>query len=246
MMSSLRRPSKNIMHFSRKSNSLSSIPVVHLFVDSRTAVRTTWRMIIYVLSHPSRISQRINLSRLQQNTFKTSSRRPLMCDVGSFRTGCPYICSTFVFLSCICTMTPFAGIRSKVIWRSAWTRQKGLQRYSSSWSAPGIHEMNGITGSAKTSSFLTSRCNVKLPRKNVVLRDLHRLASPNGVQPTTSFVSSINSAKTALTKAGFPAFEDAALARILPPHPTDPALEDMAKASAGFESESHHIFSSWL
>lgn len=84
----------------------------------------------------------------------------------------------------------------------------------------------------------------ELASKNVVLRDLHRLAAPNGVQPTTSFVSAINSAKTALTKAGFPAFEDSALARILPPHPTDPALEDMAKASAGFESESHHIFSS--
>jgi hypothetical protein len=39
-------------------------------------------------------------------------------------------------------------------------------------------------------------------------------------------------------KAGFPAIEDAAFARLLPPHPTDSALEDMAKASAGFEGES--------
>ena len=165
-MSSLRRLSKNLGHFSRKSNSPSFITVVHLFVDSRTAVRTTWQKIIYVHPHPSGTSLRMNLSRLQQNTFKTSSRRPLMCDVESIRTtGCPYICSTLVLLSCICTMTPFAGIPSKCIWRSAWLRQKRLQRYSSSWSAPGIQEMNGITGSVKTSSFLTSRCNVNLPRK---------------------------------------------------------------------------------
>ena len=165
-MSSSRRLSKNLRHFSRKSNSPSFITVVHLFVDSRMAVRTTWRKTIYVLSHPSGTSQRINLSRLQQNTFKTSSRRPLMCDVGSIRTtGYPYTCSRLVFPSSICTMTPFAGIRSKFIWRSAWTRQKRLQRCSSSWSTPGIQETSGITGNAKTSSFLTSRCNVNLPRK---------------------------------------------------------------------------------
>lgn len=81
----------------------------------------------------------------------------------------------------------------------------------------------------------------ELAAKNPVLRDLHRLTSPNGVPPTTSFISSINSAKTALTKAGFPAVEDAALARLLPPHPTDPALEDMAKASAGFEVALHRF-----
>jgi hypothetical protein len=165
-MSSLRRPSKNIRLFSRKSNSPSSIPVVHLFVGSQTAVRTTWRKIIYVLSRPSGTSQRINLSRIQRNTFKTLSIRPFTRDVGSFRTtDCPYTCGTSVLLSWIPTMTPFEEIRSMVIWRSAWSRQKRLQRYSSSWSAPGIHEMNGITGSAKTSSCLTSRCNVNLPRR---------------------------------------------------------------------------------
>lgn len=82
--------------------------------------------------------------------------------------------------------------------------------------------------------------------KNLVYRDLHRLASPNGHQPTPAFATAISSAKTALTKAGFPAMEDIALARLLPPHPTDSALEDMAKASAGFEGESHYIASSWL
>jgi len=81
----------------------------------------------------------------------------------------------------------------------------------------------------------------ELAAKNPLLRDLHRLASPNGVQPTTAFVTAISSAKTALSKAGFPAIEDAALARLLPPHPTDPALEDMAKASAGFEVALHRF-----
>ena len=86
----------------------------------------------------------------------------------------------------------------------------------------------------------------ELASKNLVLRDLHRLASPNGPPPTTAFATAIGSAKTALTKAGFPALDEVALARLLPPHPTDSALEDMAKASAGFEGESHHIASSWL
>ncbi|KAF8270217.1 P-loop containing nucleoside triphosphate hydrolase protein [Lactarius quietus] len=81
----------------------------------------------------------------------------------------------------------------------------------------------------------------ELAAKNPVLRDLHRLTSPNGVQPTTSFVSAISQAKSSLSKAGFPAIEDEALARLLPPHRTDPALEDMAKASAGFEVALHRF-----
>ncbi|KAH8996866.1 P-loop containing nucleoside triphosphate hydrolase protein [Lactarius akahatsu] len=81
----------------------------------------------------------------------------------------------------------------------------------------------------------------ELAANNTVLRDLERLASPNGVQPTTAFTSAITSAKTALSKAGFPAIEDLAFARLLPPHPTDAALEDMAKASAGFEVALHRF-----
>ena len=78
----------------------------------------------------------------------------------------------------------------------------------------------------------------ELAVKNPLLRDLHRLASPNGVQPPPAFATAISSAKTSLTKAGFTGIDDAAFARLLPPHPTDSALEDMAKASAGFEGES--------
>ncbi|KAH9024286.1 P-loop containing nucleoside triphosphate hydrolase protein [Lactarius hengduanensis] len=81
----------------------------------------------------------------------------------------------------------------------------------------------------------------ELAANSTVLRDLDRLASPNGVQPTTAFTSAITSAKTALSKAGFPVIEDLAFARLLPPHPTDAALEDMAKASAGFEVALHRF-----
>ncbi|KAH9007592.1 P-loop containing nucleoside triphosphate hydrolase protein [Lactarius deliciosus] len=81
----------------------------------------------------------------------------------------------------------------------------------------------------------------ELAANNTVLRDLDRLTSPNGIQPTTAFTSAITSAKTALSKAGFPAIEDLAFARLLPPHPTDAALEDMAKASAGFEVALHRF-----
>jgi hypothetical protein len=84
----------------------------------------------------------------------------------------------------------------------------------------------------------------ELAAKNPVLRDLHRLASPNGTQPTPAFISAMSAAKAALNKAGFPAIDELAFARILPPHPSDSALEDMAKASAGFEGESDYIVSS--
>ena len=84
----------------------------------------------------------------------------------------------------------------------------------------------------------------ELAAKNPVLRDLHRMASPNGTQPTPAFVSAMSSAKAALNKAGFPAIDELAFARLLPPHPSDSALEDMAKASAGFEGESYYIASS--
>jgi GTP-binding protein EngB required for normal cell division len=81
----------------------------------------------------------------------------------------------------------------------------------------------------------------ELAAKNPVLRDLHRLASPNGTQPTPAFISAMSAAKAALNKAGFPAIDELAFARILPPHPSDSALEDMAKASAGFEVALHRF-----
>jgi hypothetical protein len=70
-----------------------------------------------------------------------------------------------------------------------------------------------------------------------VLRDLVRLASPRPGEPTphVSFITPVNTAKVALSKAGFPAVDELTLAKLFPPQPTDAGLEDMAKASAGFE-----------
>jgi hypothetical protein len=68
-----------------------------------------------------------------------------------------------------------------------------------------------------------------------MLLDLQRMSmsTPDKtVHP--SFVSSINSARAHLGKAGF-TVEDSTLPRLIQPHVTDSALEDMAKASAGFE-----------
>jgi len=75
----------------------------------------------------------------------------------------------------------------------------------------------------------------ELASKNPVLQDLHRVVSQEKPPPHASFVSSINLATTNLRKAGIPLADELQLAKLLPPHPTDAALEDMAKASAGFE-----------
>jgi hypothetical protein len=80
-----------------------------------------------------------------------------------------------------------------------------------------------------------------LASKNSVLRDLHLLASQSSEQPPATFTSSITQAKTHLGKAGFPPIAELDLAKLLRPQATDSALEDMAKASAGFEGTSYPI-----
>jgi len=75
----------------------------------------------------------------------------------------------------------------------------------------------------------------ELALNNPVLRDLSRIVSQEKPQPHSSFVSAITTAKAALGKAGISVTNELQLAKLLPSHPTDPALEDMAKASAGFE-----------
>ncbi|KAI0002252.1 P-loop containing nucleoside triphosphate hydrolase protein [Russula compacta] len=74
-----------------------------------------------------------------------------------------------------------------------------------------------------------------LASKNPVLQNLSQMASGSDTAPLPSFVTSINTAKAALGKAGFHLVDDLQLAKLLPPQATDSALEDMAKACAGFE-----------
>jgi hypothetical protein len=78
----------------------------------------------------------------------------------------------------------------------------------------------------------------ELASGNTVLRDLGHMASPNETQPHTPFVTQVNLAKAALVKAGFPQIDDLQLAKLIPPQASDSALEDMARASAGFEGAS--------
>lgn len=91
-------------------------------------------------------------------------------------------------------------------------------------------------------AFLTQlKLQRDLASKNSVLRDLHRLASQSDGQPPATFTSSISQAKSHLSKAGFPPIGELDLAKLLRPQATDSALEDMAKASAGFEGTSYPI-----
>ena len=91
-------------------------------------------------------------------------------------------------------------------------------------------------------AFLTQlKLQRDLASKNSVLRDLHRLASQSDSQPPATFASSITQAKSHLSKAGFPPIGELDLAKLLRPQATDSALEDMAKASAGFEGKSYPI-----
>jgi hypothetical protein len=81
----------------------------------------------------------------------------------------------------------------------------------------------------------------ELTSQNTVLRDLGRMASPNGTQPHATFVNQVNQAKVALGKAGFTQIDTLELAKLLPAQASDSALEDMARASAGFEGAPHCI-----
>jgi len=74
----------------------------------------------------------------------------------------------------------------------------------------------------------------ELVRGKSMLLDLKRMSTPGDNKPHPSFISSVNSAKAHLGKAGF-TVDDSTLAKLVEAHIADPALEDMAKASAGFE-----------
>jgi len=75
----------------------------------------------------------------------------------------------------------------------------------------------------------------ELADKNTLLRDLNKMASPNGTQPHAHFVNQVNQAISALGKAGFSGVNLLQLAKLLPSQSSDPALEDMAAVCAGFE-----------
>jgi len=81
----------------------------------------------------------------------------------------------------------------------------------------------------------------ELASKNTLLRDLGRMTSPNGTQPHAPFVAQINQAKAALQKAGFSEIDTLDLPKLLKPQASDSALEDMARASAGFEVALHRF-----
>ena len=81
----------------------------------------------------------------------------------------------------------------------------------------------------------------ELPSSNTLLRDLARMTSPNGTQPHASFTAQITQGKAAFQKAGFPPIDTLQLAKLLPPQASDSALEDMARANAGFEGTPRYI-----
>jgi hypothetical protein len=83
----------------------------------------------------------------------------------------------------------------------------------------------------------------ELASQSTLLRDLTHMASPNGPQPHAPFTNQINSAISSLGKAGFSGVDVLQLAKLLPSQLSDPALEDMAAASAGFEGAFHLIAS---
>lgn len=90
--------------------------------------------------------------------------------------------------------------------------------------------------------FLTHfKLQRELTAKSTLLRDLNNMASPNGTQPHAQFVNHINQALSALGRAGFHGIDVLKLAKLLSSQASDPALEDMAAACAGFEGASHRI-----
>lgn len=91
-------------------------------------------------------------------------------------------------------------------------------------------------------AFLTHlKIQRDLASKNPVLQNLHRMSSKSQTQPHAPFVSAVTSAMSSLSKAGFPRVDELDLAKLLRPQASDAALEDMAKASAGFEGASQPI-----
>ena len=76
-----------------------------------------------------------------------------------------------------------------------------------------------------------------------LLRDLTNMVSQTGNQPHVQFQHNVNQAVSNLGKAGFTGINPLQLAKILNLQSSDPALEDMAAACAGFEGASHRIVS---
>jgi hypothetical protein len=91
--------------------------------------------------------------------------------------------------------------------------------------------------------FLTHfKLQRELSVRSTLLRDLNNMTSPNGTQqPHAQFVNHINQAISALGRAGFSGIDGLKLAKLVSSQPSDPALEDMAAACAGFEGVSHRI-----
>jgi hypothetical protein len=91
--------------------------------------------------------------------------------------------------------------------------------------------------------FLTHfKLQRELTVRSSLLRDLTNMASPNGTQqPHAQFVNHINQGLSALGKAGFTGIDALKLAKLLSSQPSDPALEDMAAACAGFEVALHRF-----
>jgi len=91
-------------------------------------------------------------------------------------------------------------------------------------------------------AFLTHlKIQRDLASRNPVLRGLQQMSTKSKDQPHASFVSSVGQAIGNLSKAGFPRVDELELAKLLRPQASDAALEDMAKASAGFEGASRPI-----
>jgi len=94
--------------------------------------------------------------------------------------------------------------------------------------------------------FLTHfKLQRELTSRNTLLRDLNNMASPDGTQPHAQFVNHINQAVSALGRAGFSGIDVLKLAKLLSSQPSDPALEDMAAACAGFEGAFHRRIASF-
>jgi hypothetical protein len=92
--------------------------------------------------------------------------------------------------------------------------------------------------------FLTHfKLQRELTSPSPLLRNLNNMASPNGTQPHAQFVNHVNQAISFLGRAGFPGIDALQLAKLLASQASDPALEDMAAACAGFEGASHRIAS---
>jgi hypothetical protein len=89
-------------------------------------------------------------------------------------------------------------------------------------------------------AFLTHfKVQRDLASNSSVLRNLQRMSSKSPVQPHAPFVQSVNQAMAALNKAGISGVDESDLAKLLRPQSSDAALEDMARACAGFEGASH-------